>query len=156
MSLNLPKDLYGVTSPPTINDCPQSSSHLSGNPVCPVLGSVYWTSSLRAVLLACTPMRIGPSLYTSTLEWIRLRSWLCDFPVIPSSRLSASKVRWPELSQLSLCSEFDKENLIKFPLDFLHYLYNYYMVCALFSHTYHVTHHVTSCDVTLWLPVMWP
>jgi len=36
---------------------------------------------------------------------------------------------------------------MKFLLDFLHYLYNYYMVCALFSHTYYVTHHVTSpCD----------
>jgi len=32
--------------------------------------------------------------------------------------------------------------LTKFPLDFLHYLYNYYIVCALFSHTYHVTHYV--------------
>ena len=49
----------------------------------------------------------------------------------------------------------NKENLIEFPLDFLHYLYNYYMVCALLSHAYHVTHHVTSCDVMLWLPVMW-
>jgi len=38
----------------------------------------------------------------------------------------------------------DKENLIKFSLDSLHYLYNYYMVCVLFSHTPHVT-----CDVTL-------
>ena len=63
--------------------------------------------------------------------------------------VSASKVRRPELSQLSLCSEFDKENSIEFPLDFLHYLYNYYMVCVLFSHTYYVTHHVTSCDVML-------
>ena len=45
----------------------------------------------------------------------------------------------------ALCSALDKENSIEFPLDFLHYLYNYYMVCALFSHTYHVT----SCDVTL-------
>jgi len=46
-------------------------------------------------------------------------------------------------------SAFDKKNSIEFPLDFLHYLYNYYMVCALFSHAYHVTHHVTSCDVML-------
>jgi len=49
----------------------------------------------------------------------------------------------------ALCSAIDKENLIESLLDFLHYLYNYYMVCALLSHTYHVTHHVTSCDVTL-------
>jgi len=46
-------------------------------------------------------------------------------------------------------SAFDKENSIEFPLDFLHYLYNYYMVCALFSYAYYVTHHVTSCDVML-------
>jgi len=31
---------------------------------------------------------------------------------------------------------------MEFLLNFLYYLYNYYMVCALFSHTYHVTHHV--------------
>jgi len=49
----------------------------------------------------------------------------------------------------ALCSVLDKENSIEFSLDFLHYLYNYYMVCALFSHTYHVTHYVTLCDMTL-------
>jgi len=38
---------------------------------------------------------------------------------------------------------------MKFSLDFLHYLYNYYMVCALLSYAYHVTHHVMSCGVTL-------
>jgi len=43
----------------------------------------------------------------------------------------------------ALCSAIDKENLIEFLLDFLHYLYNYYMVCALLSHAYHVTYHVT-------------
>jgi len=42
----------------------------------------------------------------------------------------------------ALCSAIDKENSIEFPLDFLHYLYNYYMVCALFSHTYHMTYHM--------------
>jgi len=47
----------------------------------------------------------------------------------------------------ALCSAIDKENLIEFLLDFLHYLYNYYIVCALFSHAYHVTYHVTSCYV---------
>ena len=54
----------------------------------------------------------------------------------------------------ALCSAIDKENLIEFPLDFLHYLYNY-IVCELSSYAYHVTNHMTSCDVTLWLPVMW-
>jgi len=33
---------------------------------------------------------------------------------------------------------------MEFLLDFLHYLYNYYMVCALLSHTYHVTY---QCDI---------
>jgi len=41
---------------------------------------------------------------------------------------------------------------MEFLLDFLYYLYNYYMVCALFSHT----HYVISCDITLWFPTMWP
>jgi len=44
-------------------------------------------------------------------------------------------------------SAFDKENSIEFLLDFLHYLYNYYMVCALLFHTYHVIYHVASCDI---------
>ena len=37
--------------------------------------------------------------------------------------LSAAKVWWPELSQLSLCSAFDKENSIESSLDSVHYLY---------------------------------
>jgi len=41
-------------------------------------------------------------------------------------------------------SAFDKKNSIEFLLDFLHYLYNYYMVCALFSHAHRVINHVTS------------
>ena len=61
-------------------------------------------------------------------------------------RLANSKDRIKPTAPLSA---FDKENSIEFLLDFLHYLYNYYMVCALFSHAYHVTHHVTSYDVTL-------
>jgi len=39
---------------------------------------------------------------------------------------------------------------MEFPLDFLYYLYNYYIVCALFSHTHHVTlWHPNSCDYEL-------
>ena len=74
-----------------------------------------------------------------------------------SSLLTCCKVAklQARIKPTALCSAIDKENLIEFPLDFLHYLYNYYMVCALLSHTYHVTHHVISYDVTLWLPVIW-
>jgi len=64
--------------------------------------------------------------------------------------------RWCKVAKLqagikptALCSAIDKKNSIEFLLDFLYYLYNYYMVCALLSHAYHVTHHVTSCDVIL-------
>jgi len=64
-----------------------------------------------------------------------------------------SDLAWDDLDTFLI--QVDKENSMEFPLDFLHYLYNYYMVYALLSHTYHVTHHVMSCDVTLWLPVMW-
>jgi len=40
-----------------------------------------------------------------------------------SAIVSAAKVWWLKLSQLSLCSAFDKENLIEFPLDSVYYLY---------------------------------
>jgi len=33
----------------------------------------------------------------------------------------------------------NKENLMEFPLNFLYYLYNYYIVCILSSHSSHVT-----------------
>jgi len=126
MSLNLPKDLYGVTSPPTINDCPQSSSHLSGNSVCSILGSVYWTSSPRAVLLACTPMRISPSLYMSALKRIRSRSWLCDFLVIPSARHS-----WALFIRLSLTVPLLQSCCISYSIDALTRYSAYELICFL-------------------------
>ena len=61
-------------------------------------------------------------------------------------RLANSKAGIKPTAPLSV---FDKENSMEFSLDFLYYLYNYYIVCALFPHTYHVTHYVTSCDVML-------
>jgi len=37
---------------------------------------------------------------------------------------------------------------MEFLLNSVYYLYNYYIVCALLSHTHHVTHHVMSpCDL---------
>ena len=56
-------------------------------------------------------------------------------------RLTNSKAG---IKPTALLSAFDKENSIEFSLDFLHYLYNYYIVCALFSHAHHVTNHVIS------------
>ena len=38
-----------------------------------------------------------------------------------------------------LLVQVDKENSMEFPLNFLHYLYNYYIVCALSPHSSYVT-----------------
>jgi len=59
-----------------------------------------------------------------------------------------SNLAWDDLITLQV--QVDKRNLMEFLLFSIHYLYNYYMVCALLSHT-HVIYHVTSCDVILWL-----
>ena len=56
-------------------------------------------------------------------------------PDVSGVRLANSKAGIKPTAPLSA---FDKENSIEFLLDFLHYLYNYYIVCALFSHAYHV------------------
>ena len=72
--------------------------------------------------------------------------------------LSVSKVRWLELSQLSLCSEFDKENSMGFLLNSLLLIHFTTVAMRLFSHGPHVTlvmWHivtVTICHtiVTLW------
>ena len=60
---------------------------------------------------------------------------------------------WAEIKPTAPSSAFDKKNLIEFLLDFLHYLYNYYIVCVLSSHTHHVTSqcdtNVTSYHVTI-------
>ena len=62
-----------------------------------------------------------------------------------------SDLAWDNLITLQV--QVDKENSMEFPLDFLHYLYNYYMVCALPSCSSHVT---KSHDVTwLWLVTLW-
>ena len=77
---------------------------------------------------------------------VRLSRVQGDVESSSNVRLANSKAGIKPTAPLSV---FDKENSIEFLLDFLHYLYNYYIVCALFSHAYHVTHHVTSCDVML-------
>ena len=68
--------------------------------------------------------------------------------------MSASKVRWLELSQLSLCSEFDKENSMGFLLNSLLLIHFTTVAMRLFSHGPHVTlvmwHLVTVTIVTLW------
>jgi len=64
----------------------------------------------------------------------------------------ASKVRWPELSQLSLCSEFDKENSIEFLLNSLLLIYFTTVAMHLLSHGPHVTHY----DYDPWCDHLWP
>jgi len=87
--------------------------------------------------------RISP--YKSPLKpraWLYIKVASDHDDYQPSVRLANSKAGIKPTTPLLA---FDKENSIEFLLDFLHYLYNYYMVCALFSHAYHVT----SCDVML-------
>ena len=73
-----------------------------------------------------------------------------------TSHLSASKVQWPELSQLSLCSEFDKENSMEFLLNSLLLIHFTTVAMRLLSHGPHATlvmwHTVTirHTIVTLW------
>ena len=71
-------------------------------------------------------------------------------------KVSASKVRWLELSQLPLCSEFDKENSMEFSLISLLLIHFTTMAMRLLSHGPHVTlimwptvtvtYDVTICD----------
>ena len=71
------------------------------------------------------------------------------------SLLLASKPQWPELSQLSLCSEFNKENLMEFSLNFLLLIHFTTMAMHLLSYGPHVTlSHVTYHD--LWRDHLWP
>ena len=84
------------------------------------------------------------------LRWIVLRVW-------NRVLVSASKVWWPELSQLSLCLEFDKENSIEFLLISLPTYTLYYCGYALilpWSSCY--SSHVTLCDCDLWRDHLWP
>ena len=105
------------------------------------LSPMDWNSWMPSILLLWKQQNIVKSSIRRTVQVVLL---LCK-----KAKLQAG------IKPTALCSVIDKENLIEFPLDFLHYLYNYYMVCVLLSHAYHVTHHVTSCDVMLWLPVIW-
>ena len=61
-----------------------------------------------------------------------------------------SDLAWDDLITLQVW--VDKENSMEFLLNSIYYLYNYYMVYVLLSHTYYMT---SSCDVTLWHPDMW-
>ena len=92
--------------------------------------------------LGLIQMLLKPQWTSSLVKYLALQSWNTSLDV----RLANSKARIKPTASLLV---FDKENSIEFSFDFLHYLYNYYMVCALPFHAYHVTNHVISCDVTL-------
>jgi len=77
---------------------------------------------IRTKLIRQAPVGELHPLQIPDLWWDILSvNFVMELPLF----LSAAKVRWPELSQLSLCSAFDKENSIEFPLDFLSYLYTF-------------------------------
>jgi len=82
------------------------------------------------------------------LFWcLKAKHWSWQFPRYQQFNKQCKKAKLQaRIKPTALCSAIDKKNSIESLLDFLHYLYNYHMVCALLSHAYHVT---------LWLPVMW-
>jgi len=110
--------------------------------------------------LSCTP-----SCVVSSKEKKKKRNINNDLAILPSHNksgisswkcwpLSASKVQWPELSQLSLCSEFDKENSMEFLLNSLLLIHFTTVAMRLLSHGPHVTlvmwHTMTvTCDMTI-------
>ena len=99
--------------------------------------SLWRSSSLCFVSFSsCFFRAFSSSLFCSAV-FASLQTWCKE------AKLQAG------IKPTALCSAIDKENSIESSLDFLYYLYNYYMVCALFSHAYYVTYHVTSCDVTV-------
>jgi len=72
-----------------------------------------------------------------------------------SKHFSCSDLVWDDLDTLLI--QVDKENLIEFPFDFLHYIYNYYCGYALhlpqsscyLSCDYPVTCCDCDCDMTI-------
>jgi len=104
--------------------------------------------------------------YSRSFHWIMVSAWFPNTPLqanvsplevgifiiknlLPCHLVSASKVRWPELSQLSLCSEFDKENSIEFSLISLLLIHFTTVAMPLLFHGPHVT-------LIMWHTVMWP
>ena len=96
------------------------------------------------------------SLISQVIEFIKVNKLVLTLcpgknPLCKVAKLQA------RIKPTALCSAIDKENSIEFSLDFLHYLYNYYMVCALLSHAYHVILQLSvmwlwlcdTCDMTL-------
>jgi len=70
-------------------------------------------------------------------------SWDCESTVQKCGKLFPfwgshnSDLAWDDLITPQV--QVNKENSIEFLLFSVYYLYNYYMVCALLSHTHHVT-----------------
>ena len=108
---------------------------------------------------------LKPQWTSSLVKYLALQSWNTSLEISGrgylfltvmelSAQLSASKVRWPELSQLSLCLEFDKENSMEFSLISLLLIHFTTMAMSLLFYGPHVTlvmwHTVTvTCDVTI-------
>ena len=67
--------------------------------------------------------------------------------------MSASKVRWLELSQLSLCSEFDKENSMEFSLISLLLIHFTTVAMRLLSHVTLIMWPTVTCN--LWRDHVW-
>jgi len=138
--------------PTFLSWCSQSSrSEISGTTTM----NVFFVTIAATIGIMDLPLPVGsttsrsdfPSIaylttsYCSLNVQLQLDEWKSLFRAA-----SCSNLAWDDLITLQV--QVDK-NLMKLPLDSVHYLYSYYMVCALLSHTYHITWH---CDIL----DMWP
>jgi len=117
------------------------------------LGRTWWSSSLDlATYLYYFTSGCVPIITRShDLPEYSMIIWLCHMIWLPNPPcyLYLDLIIWLDIRDQIF--EYIGNSFLSGAL-ITHYLYNYYMVCALFFYAYHVT----SCDMMLWLPVMWP
>ena len=91
--------------------------------------------SLNLKIKVCTKQRMNSSTFLTANA---ICFWVAEEIKESISTRSDSIYKKAKLQArikpIALCSAIDKENSIEFPLDFLYYLYNYYIVCVLLSH----------------------
>jgi len=123
------KPLMGLT---TLNQA------LIHTPTPNLMGVIQSKSIISQAFQACYSIKGCPSDHcVLSLDWVGYRVRV--FSTTQPLHLSASKVQWLELSQLSLCSEFDKENSMEFLLISLLLIHFTTVAMHLLSHGPHVT-----------------
>ena len=122
-----------------------------------VANNTTWLWGQVSVIVPKLGTILPPSIPNWLTSSLKPRAWLYMEVATDHNnqwpRVDINNLAWDDLDTLLI--QVDKENSMKFLLNFLHYLYNYYMVCALSSYTPMWPGHVTSPDCDLWHLVMW-